>query len=277
LVKGADDKETRSAVYSLKTVLPKRYHSLIRKEVVSSFLINNNTVAISETVTVLGSTPEIRNQAPDLPDFDKNGRRLPQGKQDPLKRLGKPCGWILDLVVASRGAVSKSFLSERTGVAENHLVERYINKMIVAGLLKATDEGFVSTANAGEALGEELELSGCNDAARRQRERHEREREAYRTRKERPVDKEPIREVVMMEEVEEIEEFPEPTKPVPSLLALVLHDYLERHPQAADETPSWIANTLWAYELYPGKPTRYEVRDALIELGLRPGCLQAVA
>jgi hypothetical protein len=64
---------------------------------------------------------------------------------------------------------------------------------------------------------------------------------------------------------EEFEDFPVPTKP---MLVLVVKDYLERNPQAADETPSWIANTIWAFELYPGKPTCHEVTSALEELGV---------
>lgn len=72
-----------------------------------------------------------------------------------------------------------------------------------------------------------------------------------------------------------VEDFPEPTKPVFSPLAAAVRDYLERNPHRADETPSWIANTLWAYKLYPGKPTRHEVSYALEELGSE--ALQAVA
>ncbi len=133
--------------------------------------------------------------------------------------------------------------------------------------------------NIGEALKEELEVSGCNEAARLQRERHEREQEAYRTRKERPVDKEPIRVVAIIKEPEKIEDFPEPTKPLLSPLAVVVQDYVERNPpqDALEGTPSWIANTLWCLELYPGKPTPQEVSAAMVELGLKPGHLKAVA
>ncbi len=266
LVKVASGKKGKADTYGLKTVDSKPYQSLIRKEMVLSLLVTNNTVTIRSECTVLSQTQNLRNPAPDMPDFDRNGRRLPKGKQDPLKKLGKVKGWILDMVLVARSTVSLSLLSERTGIRPNNLKARHTNPMIVAGLLKDTGAGYIPAVNVGEALGEELELSGCNEAARRQRERHERDREAYRTRKERPVDKEPIRgEVAMIEEdFSGIEE-----KPLPSPLAVALHDYLERNPQATDETPSWIANTIWAFELYPGKPTCYEVTSALEELGLR--------
>ena len=66
-------------------------------------------------------------------------------------------------------------------------------------------------------------------------------------------------------------------KAPPSPLAVALRDYLERFPRDAHESPYWLANTLWAYELYPGKPTSHELRDALEELGLWQGHLKAVA
>jgi hypothetical protein len=42
--------------------------------------------------------------------------------------------------------------------------------------------------------------------------------------------------------------------------------YLERHPERINETPSWLANTLWCYGLVEGKPTQYQVAAALGEL-----------
>jgi hypothetical protein len=62
----------------------------------------------------------------------------------------------------------------------------------------------------------------------------------------------------------------EPPKPEPdeglSDLAVALRDYLEREPRRSGETPSWLANTIWAYELVEGKPTQYHVAAALGEL-----------
>jgi hypothetical protein len=92
-----------------------------------------------------------------------------------------------------------------------------------------------------------------------------------------------IEELEAVEEVEgfdfeddPVEDFPEPTKSLLTPLAVAVRDYLERHPRDASQPPYWIANTLWCYELYPGKPTRHEVTVALEELqGERH--LQAVA
>ncbi len=87
------------------------------------------------------------------------------------------------------------------------------------------------------------------------------------------VEVDPVPETV---ESEDFEEMPEPTKSLLTPLAVAVRDYLERHPRDASQPPYWIANTLWCYELYPGKPTRHEVTVALEELqGERH--LQAVA
>jgi hypothetical protein len=67
-------------------------------------------------------------------------------------------------------------------------------------------------------------------------------------------------------ESEDFEEMPEPSLPLLSPLAVAVRDYLERFPRDAHQPAGWIANTLWCYDLYPGKPTRHEVAAALEEL-----------
>jgi hypothetical protein len=71
-------------------------------------------------------------------------------------------------------------------------------------------------------------------------------------------------------ESEDFEEMPEPSLPLLSPLAVAVRDYLERNPRDAHEPAGWIANTLWCYDLYPGKPTRHEVAAALEELKADP-------
>jgi predicted ArsR family transcriptional regulator len=51
-----------------------------------------------------------------------------------------------------------------------------------------------------------------------------------------------------------------------SELAIAVRDYLEHHPQRTAETPSWIATTLWAYELVEGRPSQDGVAAALEDL-----------
>jgi DNA-binding IscR family transcriptional regulator len=144
-----------------------------------------------------------------MPDLDRNGRKIPKGKAAPVKSLVKVCGWILDMVHASQTAVSLEFLSERTGVARNHLKERYLNNMTVAGLIKETEEGYMTTTNVEQALKDELEVSGCNERADLQRERHDREREAYHMRKNEKTDVAPTEEEMDAVREQNDEEFTE--------------------------------------------------------------------
>ncbi len=58
-----------------------------------------------------------------------------------------------------------------------------------------------------------------------------------------------------------------PEKTGVSPLALAIRIYLDRHPHRADETPSWLAVTLWACDSrLEEKPTPAEVRVAMNEL-----------
>jgi hypothetical protein len=52
-----------------------------------------------------------------------------------------------------------------------------------------------------------------------------------------------------------------------SPLAATVKGYLDVHPSDACQPPGWIGSTLWAYELYPGKPAAAEIRAAIDELG----------
>lgn len=60
---------------------------------------------------------------------------------------------------------------------------------------------------------------------------------------------------------------PEPEKPDVSPLAAAIRDYLDRSPADVDQPPGWLGSTLWAYDLYPEKPSPAEVRAAVDELG----------
>jgi hypothetical protein len=59
--------------------------------------------------------------------------------------------------------------------------------------------------------------------------------------------------------VAELERVPEPE---PALVD-ALRDYLTLNPREARQRPSWLGNTLWAYERVQGKPTREAVEAAL--------------
>jgi hypothetical protein len=50
-------------------------------------------------------------------------------------------------------------------------------------------------------------------------------------------------------------------------LSRSIRAYLDRKPHDASQPPGWIGSTLWAYDLYPDKPSSAEVRAAIEELG----------
>jgi len=52
-----------------------------------------------------------------------------------------------------------------------------------------------------------------------------------------------------------------------SPLAAAVRDYLNRSPKDACEPGGWIGSTLWALDLFDGKPTPQDVRAAIDELG----------
>ncbi len=59
----------------------------------------------------------------------------------------------------------------------------------------------------------------------------------------------------------------QPESPPLSSLATAIRDYLDQSPADASQPPGWLGGTLWAYDLYPGKPAPDEVRAAIDELG----------
>jgi hypothetical protein len=59
----------------------------------------------------------------------------------------------------------------------------------------------------------------------------------------------------------------EPERPDVSPLAVAVRGYLDRCPHDARRSPYWIGATLWAHDLYNGKPTQEETRAAIEELG----------
>ena len=53
-----------------------------------------------------------------------------------------------------------------------------------------------------------------------------------------------------------------------SPLAQAMRRYLDRNPRHREQHPTWIGLTLWAYDLYPGKPTPEESKAAMHEIEL---------
>lgn len=190
---------TKSADYTLRLdrikVDSQSGHYTYRHPSIESPSIDNNTREYRESVPPLSQTPGLRDTSrlrhpysPPRKSHDKNGRPHPNYTGPPLKRLGKRAGHVLDLIYAATKPVHIKELSDLTGIRQNNLKARYIKRLIGAGLIEEDQQDVYTTpADIEERLQRELEDSGCMEAEQRQKERHDREREAYRTRKQTPA------------------------------------------------------------------------------------------
>jgi hypothetical protein len=141
--------------------------------------------------------------------------------------------------------------------------------VVVDGDTVSLADRWLEAVEEQRGLGRELEADEIT------RRRYEIKRQAYHRRHETPESKpsaaglEAIR-LSREKRAEHLKAQPPPkTEPPPPLspLAVAIRDYLDRYPHQARQSPSWIGLTLWAYELYPGKPTPEETRAAIDELG----------
>ena len=110
------------------------------------------------------------------------------------------------------------------------------------------------------------------------RDRHEREREAWRNHLDNGADNHyaNVGADGWVEDLRPVEdERIGQDAPSLSLLARAIRDYLDKNPSDVRRSPYWIAATLWSYDLFDGKPTAQETSAALEELG-RAGYLEEI-
>jgi hypothetical protein len=114
-------------------------------------------------------------------------------------------------------------------------------------------------------LDRERERSGEIALFRQDMARYNREGKAYRDRHKVKPDRHSVN-AGADGNIEDLRPVPEPA-PGESALARAIRAYLDRNPGDACQPGGWIGNTLWALELFDGKPARAEVEAALVELG----------
>jgi hypothetical protein len=131
-------------------------------------------------------TEKIRNTSPITEKtHDKNGRRIPKGKADPVCSVGQVAAWILALIEAAgthlygSAPVPVDFLVERTGIRRNNLLQRHVPKLLAAGLIVEVEGGYVTPEDAELRLARELRDSGCNAKARRQERAYKQQRDIH--------------------------------------------------------------------------------------------------
>lgn len=95
------------------------------------------------------------------------------------QRLGKGNSWILDLVHASGDSgLSKEEISTVVGIRPNNLKARNLDMLVGRSFMLEVNGRYFTPEDIEERLERHLKDSGSNEAARLQRERHERDRKA---------------------------------------------------------------------------------------------------
>ena len=198
----------------------------------------------------------------------------------PIKRLGKIRGAVLDFLVAAGGKIPLEELGEVLRRRRGDLVRRKAKDRRRDGILVMLEDAGIVVVEGGvvslaadwlEALDRELDLAGELEARRLQADKHAREREAFRNRRQVEPEKAPT-EAEMDATREERRRrreaaFEEERRRPVSPLAAAIRDYLERNPRDADQAAGWLGLTAWTFDLYPDRPTPHESRGAVEELG----------
>jgi hypothetical protein len=178
-VKVADAKGEKAARYRITPhVDSKRDQALIREQ----FSSNYQPCEYQVLGPLLSQTVRIRNTSPTTDkEFDKNGRRIPQGKAAPVASVGMVAARVLDIIHYYSRVTGEpapiGFLEERTNTRRNNLKSRPIRKLLEAGLILEVEGGYTTPDNVEEIADEELEISGSNAKTRMQKEKNAKERE----------------------------------------------------------------------------------------------------
>jgi hypothetical protein len=210
-----------------------------------------------------------------------------QPPRDPLKRLGKVRGHLIDVLDAAGGASgleeagaamhmarprelvrAKTKADGRNGpvimLLQSGIVEWVCDVTTRREILRLTPNWLEALENA-RRLGKEIETDEL--AAWRYRSKSA----AFHSRSEvRPTEHwtntgadGAIEHLRSESAAEASSAEPPPLSP----LAAALRAYLERSPRDACQPPGWLGLTLWALDLFEGKPTPQEAAAALDELG----------
>ena len=202
----------------------------------------------------------------------RNSKPLPP--RDRIERLGKIRGAVVDALEIAGGGLTLEELCEVLHHKRARDVRRRVLPILEAAGIVEVDGNVVRLAadwserlEAARVAGGELE---ADELAERRRKLNS---HAYHRRhdasKSRPsaAGLQTVRRSRELREAH-LEVLPEPAKSRPlSPLALAVRDYLERYPRDARQPAGWIGSTLWAYDLFDGRPTPAEAKAAIEELG----------
>jgi hypothetical protein len=195
-------------------------------------------------------------------------------RRDAVIRLGKGCERVMDSLEAAGGSMTLSALADAVDVKRPRDLTRrknlagegrdgFVARLEGVGVLTVAGDTVSLTDGWLEALDRERERSG--EIARYQRDmrRYNEQSRAYRHKVK--ADRHCVN-AGADGNIEDLRPVPEPA-PGESALARAVRLYLDRNPGDACQPPGWIGTSLWALELFDGKPARAEVEAALVELG----------
>jgi hypothetical protein len=193
------------------------------------------------------------------PRFDRVGDEIVRST---VRRLGKGCGAVVDALEAAGGSSVKRALADALGIRRiRDLQRRYLDRLQEAAVVECSGDMVTLAHDYLDAIDREREISGEIEAERRDRDKYERERHAYRERRENP----PSAHYVNVGADGVIEDLGR----VPALdegLRDALREFLRRNPDRRYETPSWLSVALWAEEYTLGKVPPVAVELVLADL-----------
>jgi hypothetical protein len=194
-----------------------------------------------------------------------------------VKRLGKIRGSIIDVLETQGGSATLREIADILHRSRPRDIRRRILPDLEAcGIIAVEGEMISLTPDWLEAL--ERQNDGAADE--RAQRSYERRKDAYRAHRRgvSEASRETIRRTHKLRDkrvaeqreriaklIAEHERRPKPRDGVIE----ALERWLTRHPSNIHEKPSWMANTLWAYDYTPFKPTPEEIEFALFELRRR--------
>ena len=211
------------------------------------------------------SSPEFKPKRGTVKGTRKVRQGPPREPRPAVKRLGKIRGAILDALDSHGGPM---FINELADALHRRrardLHRRNLPILEEARIIEVDGDTVALAGDWLDRLEEQRELGGEIEAEQTARRRYRERSRAYHARHE----TKPDHHFANLGADGYIEDLAPADAPEPELspLAVALRSYLERNPGDRKQPESWIANTLWCHDLYPGKATGEEVAAALEEL-----------
>ncbi len=226
----------------------------------------------SEVPRMMWSRPKFTPRRGTVAGTRKVRKSKPPTPRDRIERLGKIRGAVVDALVAVGGSCTIQQVCEILRRKRVRDVRRRILPMLKQAGIVETSGDLVSLApDWSERLDAARNAGGEQEANELAEERRKAKSRAYRERgKVKPTphwtNADADGHVEDLRPAQAPEDSTTQGTPL-SPLAAAICCYLVRSPADACQPPGWIGSTLWAYGLFPGKPTPAECRDAIEELG----------